>query len=202
MIREAELFVMSEEIAVEVIGRIRTEHWDIVIPPMFDVPGADEPTSMRQLVARVAHDDALVPHLLAGATPHEVGDRPDGDLPGDDPHGVLTKVSAAACAAAREVTDGDAVVQSAHGDVPAADYLCRLTIAHMVAAHDIAMHLGSRACPFTEELARGMWERTDPEAQTWRARGIFREPLPMPADVSWRDRFLLSAGRDPHPLHH
>ena len=34
-----------------------------------------------------------------------------------------------------------------------------------------------------------------------RSIGIFRDPLPMPDDVSWRDRFLLSAGRDPHPLH-
>jgi hypothetical protein len=24
--------------------------------------------------------------------------------------------------------------------------------------------------------------------------------MPLPADVSWRDRFLLTTGRDPHSL--
>jgi hypothetical protein len=203
MIREAELFVMAEQVLVEVLGRIRAEHWDIEIPPLFDVPGADRPTPMRRLVDDYAHEDAWVPDVLAGRTMDEVGrGRFAGDLLGDDPHGNLTRISEAACAAARLVTDGDATVHAGYGDVPVRDHLSRLTIARSFTAHDIAMHLGSRACPLTEELARGMWEASGPEAEKWRSLGIFREPMPMPADVSWRDRFLLSAGRDPHPLHH
>ena len=69
-------------------------------------------------------------------------------------------------------------------------------------AHDVAMALGSRACPLPEEQARALFERMEPDAGRWRARGVFREPLPLPAGhVSWRDRFLLLAGRDPHPFH-
>jgi hypothetical protein len=46
-----------------------------------------------------------------------------------------------------------------------------------------------------------MWEGTAPRAEAWRSIGIFREPIePVPVDVSWRDRFLMMAGRDPHPL--
>lgn len=208
MIREAELFVMAEQVLVEVIGRIRGEQWDIVIPPLFDMPGADRPRAMRELVGHYAYDDAWVPDLLAGRTMDDVGpDRFDGDLLGGDllggnPHAHVVRISDAACAAARLVTDGDAVVHCTFGDVPARDYLWQLNIARSFIAHDIAMHLGSRACPLTEELARGMWEGTAPAADMWRSYGIFRDPLPMPADVSWRDRFLLSAGRDPHPLHH
>ena len=85
-------------------------------------------------------------------------------------------------------------------DLGVRDYLAELTITRSFLAHEIAMHLGSRACPLTEELARGLCEVTGPAAARWRAAGFFREPMPLPADVSWRDRFLLTAGRDPHPL--
>jgi hypothetical protein len=139
--------------------------------------------------------------MLAGRRMDEVGrDRFDGDLLGSDPHGAVTGYVTAACAAAREVTDGDALVHCSFGDVATRDYLWQLNIARSFLAHEIAMHLGSRACPLTEELARGMWEGTAPASEYWRTMGVFREPLPMPDDVSWRDRFLLSAGRDPHCL--
>jgi len=35
MIREAELFVMAEQMLLEVLGRIRPEHRNIIIPPKF-----------------------------------------------------------------------------------------------------------------------------------------------------------------------
>jgi hypothetical protein len=201
MIREAELFVMAEQVLEEVVGRIRGEQWDIVLPPLFDMPGADRPVVLRAGVNHYAYDDAWVPDMLAGRTMDEVGrDRFDGDLLGSDPHGAVTGYVTAACAAAGEVTDGDALVHCSFGDVATRDYLWQLNIARSFLAHEIAMHLGSRACPLTEELARGMWEGTAPAAAYWRSMGVFREPLPMPDDVSWRDRFLLSAGRDPHCL--
>jgi hypothetical protein len=202
VIREAELFVMAEQVLVEVLGRIRVEDRAIVIPPLFDVPGADRPLPLRQVVERYARETARVPDLLAGRRTEEAGSGSEADLLGDDPQAVVVRLSDAACAAARRVTDGDATVHADDGDVPVRDYLSRLTIARAFVAHDVAIHLGSRACPLTEELARGLWEGTAPVAERWRALGIFREPLPMPDDVSWRDRFLLSAGRDPHPLHH
>jgi hypothetical protein len=196
MIREAELFVQAEQVVVEVVGRIRGAEWDIVLPPLLDVPGADEPISMRAAVNRCARDDAWVPELLAG---HTMDAEYDGDLLAADPHGAVSRYSDAACVAARKVDDGDVVVHRDR-DLPAGDYLWELTIAHSFLAHEIAMQLGSRACPFTEELARGMCEGTAPRAEYWRSIGFFREPLPLPADVSWRDRFLLCAGRDPHAL--
>jgi hypothetical protein len=68
-------------------------------------------------------------------------------------------------------------------------------------AHDVAMALGSRACPLPEALARTLLERMEPAAERWRETGVFRERLPLPAGhVSWRDQFLLLAGRDPHPF--
>jgi hypothetical protein len=173
----------------------------VVLPSLSDVPGADQPIPLPQAVARYARETAWVPHLLAGRTMDDVGPtRFDRDLLGDDPQAAVGRHSAEACAAARDVSDPDAVVHGPEGDVPAARYLRRLTVERCFLAHDIAIHLGSRACPLTEELARGLCELTQAEAASWRARGIFRESLPLPADVSWRDRFLLCAGRDPHPL--
>ncbi|MCW0213019.1 MAG: hypothetical protein OJJ54_06655 [Pseudonocardia sp.] len=202
MIREAELYVMAEQVLVEVIGRIRQPEWRIVVPPMFDMPGADQPRTLKQLVKHYAYDNSWVPDLLAGRTMEDVGkDRFDGDLLGTDAAGAVAAISDVACAAASQVDDGDAIVHCSFGDVTARDYFWQLDIARCFLAHDIAMHLGSRACPLTEELARGMWEGTEPHAEWWRSLGIFRTPIePVPADVSWRDRFLMMAGRDPHPV--
>jgi hypothetical protein len=177
--REAELFVAAEGMLVEVIGRIREEQWPIVLPPVLD---ADRPATLETVVARHAAEDAGVPDLLAGRPPAD----PDPDLSAAD----VPRLAAAACAAARELDDGTA-----------ADLLWRLTMIRAFRAHDIAMALGSRACPLPEDLARGLLEATAPRAGHWRAAGLFREPLPFPpGHVSWRDQFLLTAGRDPHPF--
>lgn len=202
MIPEAGLFVKAERMLVEVIGRIRSEHWRIVVPSVFERPGADKPAPMRPLVNRYAYDDAWVPDMLAGRSMDDVGrDKFDGGLIGDDPHAAVTRISESACAAASQVTDGDAVVHCSFGDVATREYLWQLNIARCFLAHEIAMALGSRACPLPEDLAKGMYDGTAPVAEHWRSIGIFREPLPYPpGHVSWRDQFLLTAGRDPHPF--
>lgn len=202
MIHEAELFVKAEQMLVEVIGRIRSEHWRLVIPPLFDMPGADKPSPLRPLVNQYASDNAWVPDMLAGRTMDEVGrDKFDGDLLGDAPHASVARISDAACAAASQITDGDAVVHTSFGDFAARDYFWQINIARCFLAHEIAMALGSRACPLPEDLAKGMYDGTAPVAEQWRSIGVFREPLPYPpGHVSWRDQFLLTAGHDPHPF--
>lgn len=190
VLREAELFVMAEQMLVEVLGRIRPPDLEIVLPPMF--PGAAEPGAMSEAVARYLRDDASVPRVLAGA---EV---PAPDVPPVD----VSAAAAAACAAARQVDDGDAVVHVDGEDLAVRDYLLRATLARSLLAHYVAAYLGSTACPLPEELARPLYELTAPNAETWRRQGWFREPMPLPDHVSWRDRFLLSAGHEPHPLGH
>lgn len=196
MIREAELFVTAEGILLEVLGRARPGNGTIVLPPLADVAGLDAPIRLRAAVERHAREEALLPDVLAGHQPGPV----EVDMLGPDPHATVTKLTDAACAAARTVTDGDAVLPAA--GTTAAEYLTRLTALRCFLAHDVAFGLGSTACPLPEALAQGIWELTWSEAPVWRERGIFREPLPLPEHVSKRDRFLLCAGRDPHPLHH
>ncbi len=197
MIREAELFVMAEEMLLEVLGRVRAEHRNIIVPPMFDMPGADQPRPIRDLVAHYARDDAWVPDMLAGRTMAEVGpDKYDGDLPELARRSWRRRARRPAPSTTRPRP-----CTAASATSTSREYLLQLIIARSFLAHDIAMALGSRACPLPEELARPMYEITAPEAERWRSYGVFRTPLPFPdGHVSWRDQFLLMAGRDPHPF--
>ena len=192
MLHEAELFVMAEHMLVEVLGRIRPEEREVLLPAMF--PGADRPATMESAVEEYLRADAHVPRMLSGGqalAPHH---------PGDD---AVARTAQAACEAARQVVDGDAPVSTEHGEVAARQALLRWTVERSLLAHYVAAYLGSTACPLPEELARPLHELTGPDAAAWRRLGHFREPiLPLPPHVSERDRFLLEAGHEPHPLGH
>lgn len=183
MLREAELFVMAEQMLLEVVGRVRPQDRDIVLPPMH--PGAATPTPIGPAIEEYMRDDELVAQVLGGARA-----RPAADV---------GAVSGAACAAARQVDDGDLPVA---GGLTAGTYLLRKTVERSLLAHYVAAYLGSTACPLPEELARPLSELTGPHADRWRQLGYFRSPMPLPDHVSWRDRFLLDAGHEPHPLGH
>ena len=168
---EVELFVSAERMLAEVMGRIRPADRDVVAGPVLDRPGWDAPAPLGEWVARWVADDRELTKMLGGTPPDSSDDR--------------AAVVEAVCAAAHEDTD----------------LLPEATALRCFLAHDVAMALGSRACPLPEDLARGMFERTEPDAQRWRESGMFRPRLPLPAGhVSWRDQFLLLAGRDPHPF--
>jgi hypothetical protein len=171
---EVELFVSAERMLAEVMSRIQPPDRRITTGPVLDRSGWDGRVPLDEWVARWVDDDLKVVALLGGMPPNGADDR-----------GAVVD---AACAAAR----------AAVGDT---DVLREATALRCFLAHDVAMALGSRACPLPEDLARGMLEAMEPEAERWREAGVFRARLPLPAGhVSWRDRFLLLAGRDPHPF--
>jgi hypothetical protein len=197
VIHEAAVFLMADEAAMSAFGCIREEHHDSKLPPVYDMPGADQPLPLRQVLGHAAYDEAWIPDMLVGATMDEVGrDRFDGDLLGEDPDNSLARLAELARAAARRVTDRDATVHCAYGDVPTWDYFWQLNIARSLVAHDVAIHLGV-TCPLSEELSRVMWEGTAPAAQMWRSIGIYRAPVQVADDAPWRDRFLALTGRRP-----
>lgn len=52
-----------------------------MLPPVFDIPGADRPVPLRTAVNHYAYDNSWVPDMLAGRTMDDAGrDRFDGDL--------------------------------------------------------------------------------------------------------------------------
>ena len=77
MIREAEIYVAADEAATGVYARMRADQWELLLPPVFDMPGADQPTApapgseplrVRQLLgaghAGRPHDGRCGPRLL------------------------------------------------------------------------------------------------------------------------------------------
>jgi hypothetical protein len=195
MIREAEIFLQAEAAIVSVYARLRDRDWASVIPPVFDMPGTDQPIPVRQLVAHHLYDDSWIPDMLAGRTMDEVGrDRYDGDLAGTDPQASIKRIANAATEAARAVTDREATVHCSWGDTTTWDYFWQLNIARTLTAHDLAVHIGVDS-PLSEELARGMFEGTAESAEMWRSIGIYRKQVEIAEDASWRDRYLALAGR-------
>jgi len=86
VISEAEVFVLADRAAVPVYGQTREDQWETQLPPLFDMPGADQPIPLRQAINHYAADNAWVPDMLAGRTIEEAGrDHFDGDLLGDKP---------------------------------------------------------------------------------------------------------------------
>lgn len=198
MLREAELFVMAEQMLVEVLGRVRPQDRDIVLPPMY--AGADRPTPIWQAVEHYVRADAALPDVLAGRVPEQRPGPGPLDEPDDAPAAVA-RVAAAACAAVRSVVD-EVQTGGTAGGLDVREHLLRTTVERSLLAHYVAAYLGSTACPLPEELARPLWELTEADAEHWRRLGYFRDPMPLPDHVSWRDRFLLTAGHEPHPLGH
>ena len=196
MIHEATVFLMADEAAERAFSRVREEHHGSVLPPVFDMPGADRPVPLRQVLAHLAYDEAWIPDMLAGRTMDEVGrNRYDGDLLGADPQAAVARICARARDAARKATDREAIVHCGYGDVPMRDYFWQLNVARTLTAHDVAVHLGEPS-PLSEELSRAMWEGTAPAAEMWRSFGVYRVPLDVPDDAAWSTRFLALTGRD------
>jgi hypothetical protein len=203
MLVEAELFGFAERVLVEVLGRIRPDDRAIVLPPMFDLPGIDDPTPLGRVVEQYVRDDAGVTATLGDAAADAAAlANVERDLAADQAQQAVVQVAELATAAAAAVTDGATLTRSKYGDLPARDYLLRVTVSRALLAHYVAAYLGSTACPLPEELAKPLWELTEADAETWRERGVFLEPLPIPDQASWRDIFLRTGGHEPHPLGH
>lgn len=178
MLPEAALFLEAERVLMEVLGRVRPTDEGLLVPPVRD---GDRELSLRQVALRVAEEDRQLARelVVTGAHPASTGDG-----------SPAMQASAAACDAARSAPEA------------ARARLLQAAVARALTAHYVATAgLGSTACPLPEELARPLWELTEPDAAAWRASGWFRAPLPLPPHVSWRDRFLRTAGHDPHPAH-
>jgi len=143
MIHEAAVFLLADRAAVSVFSRISEAQWGDILPHVFDMPGADQPTPLRAAINHYAYDNAWVPDMLAGRTMDEVGrDRFDGDLLGANPAGVLQQISTAATRAAEQVTESGIPVHCSYGDCPVDNYFWQLNIARTLTAHDVAVLAG------------------------------------------------------------
>lgn len=152
---------------------------------------------MREVLGYHAYDDAWVPDMLAGRTMDEVGrDAYSGDLLGDQPAANFANLVEQACAAALALDDLARVVHTSFGDFSAQDYLCQVNFFRGLRAHDLSGVLGL-GVELPGRLVEGLWEELLPNADQWRAYGVFPAAVAVPDDAPLLDRLLGLAGRQP-----
>lgn len=137
-----------------------------------------------------------VPHLLAGATLEEVGDRYAGDVLGEDPLGAWESASTAARAAWLEPGATRRRVHLSYGQDEASSYGWQMTVDLAVHAWDLATAIGAEQ-PIRPDLADDLLHRLAPLVPAWQGSGLFAPPVPVPEHAPSVDRLVALLGRQP-----
>ena len=87
-----------------------------VQPDRWDRPTPCEGWDVRELVNHVTGEQLWAPHLVAGETVEQVGDRYDGDVLGDDPVGAWRRAAPGSVEAFAEPGALDRTVHLSYGD--------------------------------------------------------------------------------------
>jgi hypothetical protein len=195
--REPDVFVLADSALDRVVSEIREDQWATVLPESFRTRRMDHAPTLREIVNYHAYDDAWVPDMLAGRTIDEAGaEKFKGDLLGSDPRASFAAIVEQACAAASACEDLDQVVHCSFGDYPARHYFWQINQFRALRAHDIANVIGANPS-LSAELVQGIWEEVSPNAEEWRAIGVFPAAIPVPEDAPLQSRLLGLTGRRP-----
>jgi uncharacterized protein (TIGR03086 family) len=188
--RQRELFLQSDAALRDVVNRITPDQLDLPAPG--DWTRAFDPR-LRDVLNDHVRDEAWVPEVLAGRTIEEVGDRFAGDLLGDDPIAAYNAANDAATTAANAELDPGAVVHLSYGDFPVAVYFEHIATYRAFQAWSIAQLIGE---DFTlpPELVESLFEMVVPQAEAWRAMGVFGEPVDVPDDADRETQLLGVTG--------
>lgn len=149
---------------------------------------------VSQLVNHVVSENAWAVSLLAGSTLAEVGDRLDGDLLGGAAVAAWDEWATAAVAAAGAQGVEERTVHVSFGDIPGREYLAQLTTDHVIHAWDLARGAGLDEGVDTE-LAEFAYRYLEPQADGWRAAGVFGPRVAVPDDAPVLQRLLALSGR-------
>jgi hypothetical protein len=189
-----ETFVSAEHALTKVISQIKGDQWAMVMPPEFATRSQSSIT-LREVVNYHAYDDVWVPDTLSGKTIEEVGTLYDGDLLGEEPMVNWQRIVDAAILAV-ESADMDKIVHLTYGDFPAHEYLRHIISFRGLRAVDIARVIGVDD-QLPEDLAQSMYDLFAPDAEQWRAMGVFKAVVEVPADAPIQARLLGMTGRQP-----
>ncbi len=195
---EPDVFVLADHALNGVVAKISDAQWSMVMPADFARAGSDQVPTLREIISYHAYDEAWVPDMLAGRTMDEVGKEAfKGDLLGDDPKGNFAALVEKACAAAVAVPDLDnSTVHCSFGDYTVRQYFWQTNLFRGLRAHDIARVIGVDP-QLSVDLIEGLWDEISPQAEEWRAIGVFPAAVPVPDDAPLLDRLLGITGRNP-----
>jgi uncharacterized protein (TIGR03086 family) len=152
--------------------------------------------SIRDLVNHLVAEQLWVPHLLAGATLDDVGDRYAGDVLGDDPVAVWEQASAAAREAWLSPGAVQRTVHVSFGLIPAEEYGWQMTLDLAVHGWDLATALGAPN-PVPGELAARLLDMLRPMVEEWQGLGVFDPPVAVSRTASAPTRLVALLGRHP-----
>jgi hypothetical protein len=187
---EPDVFVLADHALNDVVAQIKDDQWAMEMPASFATRQTDHRPTLREIINYHAYDDAWVPDMLAGKTMAEVGlEKFKGDLLGDRPKVSFGAIVAKACAAAQGLDDLDRTVHCSFGDFPARGYLWQTNMFRGLRAHDIAKVIGADY-KLPDELVQGIWEEISPQAEAWRAIGVFPAAVAVPDGAPLLDRLL------------
>lgn len=194
--KEQEAFVVADEAMCDVVSRIRDDQWDMGIPEWFRTGQAGRQHTLRSIINYHAYDDAWVPDTLAGRTVDEVGDRYGGDLLGATPREAFRAIADKAIEAAWGLDEPGRIVHLSYGDFPAREYLTHITSFRGFRSYDVAKLIGADTT-MSPALVEALFDVVMPQAEEWRAIGVFGPEIPVPEGADPQTRLLCLAG---HPL--
>ncbi len=170
--------------------------------PLVEGVGADQwsaPTpcadwDVRALLNHLAGEQLWAPHLVAGETIAEVGDRYDGDVLGDDP--VATWRAATGPSVAAFAAEGalDRTVHLSYGDESCREYLTQMLTDAAVHGWDLATATGQDH-EIDDETASFLLAHWTERADMVRGSGVFGDAVDVPADADPATRLLGLLGR-------
>jgi uncharacterized protein (TIGR03086 family) len=182
-----QLFRRSTDRFGELVGSVPAKAWG------DPTPCAD--WDVRELVNHVVGEQLWAPHLVAGETIADVGDRYDGDVLGDDP----TAAWAAAIGPsvrAFEGADLGGTVHLSYGDEKTEEYLVQMLTDAAVHGWDLARAIGADEA-IDEETARLLLEHWTALEAMVRGSGVFGDQVDVPSDAPAKDKLLGLLGRTP-----
>lgn len=187
---EQDLFLMSDAALREVIDMLDANQLSLAAPADW----SQKPDStLRDVLAYHAFDEAWVPDVLAGRTIDEVGTRHDGDLLGTDPIGNYDDINDTATEIVAGDLDLDGIVHLSYGDYPVRDFLVHSSTYRAFQAWSIAKFIGlDYSLP--DVLVDGLWEIVGPEIDGFRAMGVFPAEVTVPENSDAHTRLLARVG--------
>lgn len=185
--RVTALFVESIGRFADRVARIGDDQW------RNPTPCSD--WDVRALVNHLCSEQLWAPHLVAGETIEQVGDRYDGDVLGRDPKATF-RSAVQASTAAFSGADLDATVHLSFGDPPCHVYLQQMLTDAEVHGWDLAKGLGEPA-DLDPETASYLLAGIEGQAELLAVSGMFDDPVPVDTDTDAGTKLVALLGRDP-----
>jgi len=181
-----ELIVQGIDAFGEKVRAVPSDRWSAA------TPCAD--WSVRDLVNHVTGEHLWAPHLLAGETIAQVGDRYDGDVLGESPVAAWER-AAQGSRAAWLTASPDAVVHLSFGDNPALEYGQQMLSDLVIHGWDLARGAGLDETMEPTAVAPVL-VYLGANAKSWAEAGIFAAPVEIDSDDPAK-RLIALSGRTP-----